>query len=213
MTRTGIAFVLLAVCRGAEADESMAMAMDPAAKGLLDRAAAQFSAKHYELSSRDFAAGFRIEPALPFLFGWAQSERLRGNCAVAVDLYRKVFSLAPTPQQAEIARHHIHNCESVLSPPWYRNVLADALTGTGVVLVGGGAGMLGVSVRAEAQAREAATYIAYHDARRAGQPERIAGIVGLSLGVAFVVGGTVGYLLGRRTSLAGTRIASPGAGP
>ena len=48
-----------------------------------------FNAKDYKTATAEFEIAYRLDPEVPLLFTWAQSERLGGNCKHALELYQK----------------------------------------------------------------------------------------------------------------------------
>jgi hypothetical protein len=75
--------------------------------------AALASERKYEEAAREFKASYDLDPRKEALFAWAQVERLGGNCAAAVELYRK-FMASPdlTATQTEAAELNIRRCQA-----------------------------------------------------------------------------------------------------
>src|SRR5688572_3056011 len=81
--------VVLVVARPAAADP--VRGMKPEAKKHFDAGLAAYADKDYQRAADELAAGHAVDPHPDFLFPWAQAERLSGDCAAAVPLYRKVL--------------------------------------------------------------------------------------------------------------------------
>lgn len=115
-----------------------------------------FNAKDYKTATAEFEITYRLDPEVPLLFTWAQSERLGGNCKHAIELYQKYLYSDINRDQAAFTRERIHECggdpnpnanvnsspitstdTSVAREPvryvWYRDVPADVLASAGAV--------------------------------------------------------------------------------
>src|SRR3954470_10503745 len=83
-----------------------------------DRGAALAAERKYDEAAQAFQAAYELDGRKETLFAWAQVERLRGNCAAAVPLYRRFLSSADlTPAQSEAAALSIRRCEAEPEPP------------------------------------------------------------------------------------------------
>src|SRR5690348_17897207 len=90
MRAAAVALLLsVAVARPAAADP--VRAMKPDARRHFEAGLEAYAAKDYQRAADELAAGHAIDPHPDFLFPWAQSERLSGDCAAAVPLYRQVL--------------------------------------------------------------------------------------------------------------------------
>jgi len=78
---------------------------------------AAFQRGDYAAASRAFAAGYEIEKWNGFLFAWAQSERVAGDCKKAVELYSRFIATDPEPAAREHALGWIRQCGSEYVPP------------------------------------------------------------------------------------------------
>jgi hypothetical protein len=78
-----------------------------------ENGAALAADRKYDEAAHEFQASYELDRRKEALFAWAQMARLGGNCAMAVELYRK-FMASPdlTPTQSEAAELNIHRCES-----------------------------------------------------------------------------------------------------
>jgi hypothetical protein len=64
----------------------------------------------YEEAVESFKSGFEIEEDPAFLYAWAQTERQRGRCQVAMRLYKRFLETNPSELAAEYARDAIIKC-------------------------------------------------------------------------------------------------------
>src|SRR4051794_6635491 len=82
-----------------------------------DRGAALAAERKYDEAAQAFAAAYELDHRKETLFAWAQVERLRGNCAAAVPLYRRFLTSADlTPAQSDAAALSIRRCEAEPEP-------------------------------------------------------------------------------------------------
>src|SRR3569832_7181 len=72
-----------------------------------------FDAKDYKTAVAEFEIAYRLDPEVPLLFTWAQSERLGGNCKHAVELYQKYLYADINKDQAAFTRERIRECGGV----------------------------------------------------------------------------------------------------
>jgi tetratricopeptide (TPR) repeat protein len=175
-----------------------------------------FNAKDYKTATAEFEIAYRLDPEVPLLFTWAQSERLGGNCKHAIELYQKYLYSDINKDQAAFTRERIHECGGdpmakpappsspppVEPPPpaeperyiWYRDVPGDALAGAGAVGLLAGL-VLFSEAHGTANDAAAAFYLDDHDRLRAdsirqrnyGIAATIAGAVIGGAGVALYV--------------------------
>jgi tetratricopeptide (TPR) repeat protein len=187
-----------------------------------------FNAKDYKTATAEFEIAYRLDPEVPLLFTWAQSERLGGNCKHAIELYQKYLYSDINKDQAAFTRERIHECGGVPvaapapaalppepvqpKPPaeepspahyvWYRDVPADVLTGAGAVGVLAGVALF---IEAHGTAGDAATafYLDDHDRLRADAiHQRNLGIGATIAGVVVAGAGVALYVYhGRRASV------------
>lgn len=154
-----------------------------------------FNAKDYKTATAEFEIAYRLDPEVPLLFTWAQSERLGGNCKHAIELYQKYLYSDINKDQAAFTRERIHECGGTpqtkatkpttvaptLPPPqpeqpelpaepahyvWYRDVPADVLSGAGAVSLLAG---LALFIEAHGTSNDAAAafYLDDHERLRA----------------------------------------------
>ena len=62
----------------------------PEAQQLLQEGVAAYEAGEYGEAIEKLQEGYEIEPALAFLYTWAQAERQRGDCKAAIKLYQQI---------------------------------------------------------------------------------------------------------------------------
>lgn len=125
----------------------------------LERGQAHFEAKDYAAAGREFSAAYDLDPRPEFLYARAQAERLNGNCAGAVPLYRAYLDTEPDQEAADFARTNLAQCTSAvraIAPPptggeavaaspegdrppaWFKSRLGGALLGAGTASLGVG---------------------------------------------------------------------------
>ena len=106
-------FAFLAGGRPAAAEEND-KPLAPEAKVRFSRGLEYYKLKEYEAAITEFEAAFAIDPRFEILFAQAQAERLSGDCASAVVLYRRFLSSDPPAVHAEAARASLDKCETAL---------------------------------------------------------------------------------------------------
>jgi len=168
-----------------------------------------FDAKDYKTATAELEIAYRLDPEVPLLFTWAQSERLGGNCKHALELYQKYLYSDINKDQAAFTRERIRECGGATNTPntppppppaepahyvWYRDVPADVLAGVGAVGVLAGVALL-VDAHSTSNAADAAFYLDDHERlrndaihqRNLGIGATIAGVVVAGAGVALYV--------------------------
>ncbi len=85
-----------------------------ATKEHMDRGLAEYQAHNYDAAVIEFQAAYAIEPRREILFAWGQAERLRGDCARALTLYRQFLGWSPPADEAQRATDRIAECERTL---------------------------------------------------------------------------------------------------
>jgi hypothetical protein len=87
------------------------------ARRRFERGAALTEERRYDEAAREFRVSYELRPRKETLFAWAQVARLSGDCATAVELYRK-FLASPelTPAQIEATELSIKRCEETAPP-------------------------------------------------------------------------------------------------
>ncbi len=79
---------------------------------------AAYKAKDFATASKEFAAAFAAERYPGSLFAWAQSDRQRGECTSAVELYQRFLDETSPPESfAQLARDGIAACGGSTKPP------------------------------------------------------------------------------------------------
>lgn len=131
--------------------QQMAMSLKPDARAHFIAGNKAYTAQDYKTASTEFETAYKLDPEVPLLFTWAQSERLGGNCPHALELYQRYLYSDINDQQAEFARKWIKVCGGVVptkQPPpppppkpivtepeyvWYKDYPADVLAGAGAI--------------------------------------------------------------------------------
>ena len=193
--------------------------LSPEAQNHRDAGVAAYSAKDFETASREFEAAYKVDHVPDLLYAWAQSDRLRGRCDLALPHYKQyLYSDIPT-EYAEKARANIAECERqnpppppprppppphrVVSPPlppspppddqpWYTNKLGDGLAATGAISLLVGGIYLGKSSDTASHATTAPTLLDHRAALDTATTERRVGVVSIVVGAALV--GTAVYV-------------------
>src|SRR6266540_6496126 len=94
------ALLLLAYSLPAGAQETDTP-IKPEAKARFGRGLDYYKMKEYEAAIAEFEAAYAIDPRNEILFAQAQAERLSGDCASAVVLYRHFLENNPPAVHAE----------------------------------------------------------------------------------------------------------------
>jgi hypothetical protein len=209
------AVVIVAVAApGARAQPADSLA--PAAQVHFDAAQVAYRAADYATAGRELEAAYRIDPKPALLYAWAQAERMGGDCPAALELYHRYVATGLNESQAAAAATGIKVCEpvqpaadalppiepgpAVASPgarPWYRNMLGNVLTVSGVVSAGVGVGFLVAANRSEARADDAELRDDFAGLLSEATGRRRIGYAAVGVGATLVVGGVLTYVLGR----------------
>ena len=107
--------LIVTLCAGA----ARAYAQDeppikPEARARFARGLEYYKMKEYEAAISEFEAAYAIDPRNEILFAQAQAERLSGDCASAVVLYRRFLEGNPPAVHAEAAHTSLDKCEVAL---------------------------------------------------------------------------------------------------
>jgi hypothetical protein len=113
MRRLGFALVLVALVRHASAQPG-APEMSPEARAHLEAGRLRFHEQSYDAAISEFREGYRLQPHPDFLYALAQAQRMNGDCASAVETYRKFLGTGPPQKEAEVAIYNVGRCEAVL---------------------------------------------------------------------------------------------------
>jgi tetratricopeptide (TPR) repeat protein len=94
-------------------------AIKPEAEVRFRRGLEYYKIREFEAAIAEFEAAYAIDPRPEILFSQAQAERLSGDCASAVVLYRQFLTTDPPAVHAEAARASLDKCEVALrsGPP------------------------------------------------------------------------------------------------
>jgi len=109
----GLLVSLAGVVATAHADDGD-LPIKPEARARFMRGLEYYKMKEYEAAISEFEAAFSIDPRNQIVFAQAQAERLSGDCASAVVLYRRFLEHNPPAVHAEAARTSLDKCETAL---------------------------------------------------------------------------------------------------
>jgi hypothetical protein len=148
-----------------------------------------------------FEQVWAMDPSVPtVLYSWAQSERLGGRCAHAVELYTKYRGTKVTPSQDAAAKDGIAQCEKADADareaakphpkPWYAPRLPDdAMIGGGILGIALGFYLFSRANAAAAEAPSATTLEEFHDAAGRASHDHLGGVFAIVGGAALIGGG------------------------
>ena len=191
-----LALVLLAqMARADESESPKLVAVTPKAQALYEIGISHFLAKNYAAAADELGAAQKAEPHREILFAWAQAERMRGNCPVAIDLYRKYLADNRDSKLAPVVQGHIRGCEQVARPPWYKDALGDVATLSGIASLAVGVGFLVPSVSNETARNAALTESDFNQFQSSARTQRIVAITCLTAGGVLVALGIVRYVV------------------
>jgi hypothetical protein len=227
MRRALLIVVLATLASRAHADGPTATG---AAAEHMKRGLARYEAGDYDAAVRELEQGWLLVADPAFRYALGQAERKRGACARAIAHYNAFVESKPAEPQQRAAQLQIDRCRAELDTqaateraraaerarvvevavPWYRDLVGDALAGTGIV-----AGLVGTLVALDARsdlehARD--SYDAYDEARSASTRGAI-GIVTAAAGAALVTLGVLHMALWRPTERMELRIEPSPASP
>jgi tetratricopeptide (TPR) repeat protein len=218
------AVLLLIVC-GLGAARAGEPPLAPEAQARLDRGLRHYAARAYQEAIAEFQAAYQLDARPDILFAWAQAERLSGDCASAMPLYRRYLAGRPPRDNAEVAGGNLARCERALAtgpgaviaargpsdapvlaaPParpaegrWYRDPIGGALVGAGALGLAVGAGFLVAAGSAEDDRAGAATYREFETLSDRAASRRRIGVVALAVGGGLVAAGAVRWVLRAR---------------
>jgi len=178
-----------------------------------------FARKLYAQALQEFRQALSVSPRPEVLYSMAQSQRLLGDCASAIDTYRAFLAGQPGEPLAGYARANIERCEQQGKPvagvssggaagepgssPWYSDLVGDVLVGGGLAV-----GVTGVVVwhagRSKAQNVAASpdyqTFLERQAAASSALTQQRIGVAAMIVGGAALVGGIVHYVHHARSS-------------
>lgn len=94
---------------------AVALPEDPRAVEYLEEGLRLYKAENFSGAVDAFRRGFEIEDDPTFLFAWAQAERMRDECAAAVDLYNRFIATDPPDVQVDAAKEGKALCADALA--------------------------------------------------------------------------------------------------
>ena len=196
--------------------------MQPEAHARYTRGLERFGAHDYAGAIADFEAGYAIEPRREFLFAEGQAKRLAGDCKGAVALYQRFLATNPSSVQANATQMALGRCAQhladrpdivVVEPPkpvpppppppppkWWLDPWGLAASGTGVVAIGVGAGLLAAAYSARGDAQSATVYPDYNERWSAATSRRTIGVVALGAGSILVAAGAYRFMTLKRAA-------------
>lgn len=87
---------------------------NPEAQAKLREAQEAFAAEDFDAAAAAVESAYFIEPKPMLLYPWAQAERSRGDCAAAVELYRRFLASDPAAELATVATENMERCQEQL---------------------------------------------------------------------------------------------------
>lgn len=88
------------------------------AKQHMKAAGKAYAEEDFDTAAREAEQAYELDPKPVYLYPWAQSERARGNCRKALELYRKFLESDPSKKAAADAKDNIVRClEDLESEP------------------------------------------------------------------------------------------------
>jgi hypothetical protein len=220
-----LSFLLSLAPRMAHAGEP---AMKPEARAHLERGLAAYGEKDWTLAISEFRAGYALDPRPDFLFAWAQSARLSGDCAAAIDLYQQFIATGPSPEQSDAAHKMTDRCRETLAatpapppapapphvapppppapPPaapvseraWWKDGWGAGFSAVGLVGVGLGVGLYAAAQSSDDAAAHADSYDEFARRKDEAASHRTYAALSVGVGGAFLVTAGVRYLLVHR---------------
>jgi tetratricopeptide (TPR) repeat protein len=89
--------------------------MRPEAAALYTRGLERFATRDYAAAIADLEAGYAIDPRREFLFAEGQAKRLAGDCKGAVALYQRFLATNPSAVQANATQMALGRCAQHLA--------------------------------------------------------------------------------------------------
>ena len=112
MTRGAILAVVLAVL--AVATPALAAPKGAAAKAAFTKGVAAYKKGAFDSASDALAKSFALEADPDTLFAWAQSERQRGKCDRAIELFEKLLTYELPDENRQAIRAKVDECKAIL---------------------------------------------------------------------------------------------------
>ena len=81
----------------------------------LEQALSAYQSRDYPRAAAEFELAYAATPTTDILFGWAQAERLAGNCPAAIPHYRELLQHTLPPPQATAAQQSLARCEAAVA--------------------------------------------------------------------------------------------------
>ena len=214
MTKLVVIVVILVIV-GSPVYAQSQTALDPIAQQHADAGKVAYDSGDYDGASREFEAGYRIDPKPALLYAWAQAQRLGKHCDEAITLYRKYLDSGPSETMVTHTRGFISACQAELATPpppppappvrdtphepspWYRDPIGGTLLVSGTIGLGVGAGFLVVASRSKQRADAAEFRDDFEIQFDEANTRRRIGGTAIGVGAALVIGGVIAYALRR----------------
>jgi len=78
----------------------------------------------FKEAAAKFERAFALDGSKNSLFGWAQAERMAGNCQAAYFNYARVLRMTPSAKQVEVVQYGMRECEKKLDKKQIRDIRA-----------------------------------------------------------------------------------------
>lgn len=212
--------------------------LEPSPGELAHQANDLYTDGRFAEASAAYAEAYQALPNPDYLYGWAQSERLAGNCTRAVELYREYADLDVSERSREAADMNAKRCggdiETPAEPPapvtaptpvpdrprrterrdeaWRSDIV-----GLSLVTAGGALGIAAVVLAVDSRQQWRLAEDAEIEAQYARKLERsthtrTAAIVCASVGAAALAAGVIRLVIVERRSDANAQAWIPGRG-
>jgi tetratricopeptide (TPR) repeat protein len=196
-----------------------APAASEAAQRELDAGLAAYDADDYATALEHFERAYALHPAPDYLYAWAQAARNSGDCATAIDLYRRFIDSGPSGDPLVAAQKNEARCAEQLAaappppepapapaqpasadrpdateiPPSRRppDRIGLALLVPGVVGLAAGTAVVAVAGARQASQANETSYQGFHDLDAGIDRLYVAGAVTLGVGVALTIAGAI----------------------
>lgn len=85
------------------------------ARAQFDQGVAAYTRGDYDAAAEALGASFVLEADPETLFAWAQTERKRGHCDRAIDLYAKLLDMDLPAENKQAVRTQIDECRAIIA--------------------------------------------------------------------------------------------------
>lgn len=214
------ALIVTLVCGSLPASAQRRPVVRAEAQPYLTRALRHYDAHEYAAAAQAIREAHTIDPRPELLYMWAQSERLSGDCAAAVPLYRRFLETSPADEERARAEKNLGRCETATAPsltapatdqpratvvvevppvkprgPWYRDRWGVVLGGSALVALGVAGGLELAARRSLADARQAADYRSSARGAEAATDRHHAALAATAVGSALLLSALVQFVV------------------